>query len=499
MALKGPRNAGARGLSFHSAGAGHRHPLAHMMRAGFSRRRIERVRVKLFSKALLARTGSVLAAAGLVGLALTPATLPAQTVAVPTAENPFGLPEDITLFGKADPDKRTATAIVNGYVITGTDIDQRVALVTAASEAPIPEEEMLRLRVQVLRNLIDETLKIQAAEAAELAVKREEVEQTYQQLAGQNFGGDTKKMDAYLASIGSSSASLKRQIEGEVAWENLLRRNIMPFVNVSAEEVNDVLKRMNEAKGTDEYRVGEIFLSATTENRATVLKNAQAIMQQLQQGGSFVAYARQYSEASSAVVGGDLGWLRLGQLPPQLAASLRNMQAGQLQGPIEIPGGFSIVYLINKRQVLMADPSEAMLSLKQISIDFPAGVTQEKAEARVAEFNTYLQSLRGCADVEAGAAKIGAQVVSNDQIKAANLPEQLRAIILNLQIGQATPPFGGIQEGVRVLMLCGRDDPKDAGAPTFAAVMDQIEQERVNKRAQRFLRDLRNDAYIEYN
>ncbi|UYV15308.1 peptidylprolyl isomerase [Porphyrobacter sp. ULC335] len=455
--------------------------------------------MKLLNKALFARTGTALAVAGMIGLALTPVAAPAQTVAVPTAENPFGLPEDITLFNQADPNKRTAKAIVNGYVITGTEIDQRVALVTAASEAPVAEDELLRLRVQVLRNLIDETLKIQAAEAAELEVKREEVEQTYAQLAGQNFAGDTKKMDAYLESIGSSAASLKRQIEGEVAWENLLRRNIMPFVNVSAEEVNDSLKRMNEAKGTDEYRVGEIFLSATTENRATVLANAQAIMQQLQQGGSFVAYARQYSEASSAVVGGDLGWLRIGQLPPQLGAALRTMQAGQLQGPLEIPGGFSIIYLINKRQVLMADPNEALLSLKQISISFAPGVTQEQAEARVNEFGAFIEGLRGCGDVDAGAAAIGAEVVSNDQIKAANLPEQLRGIILNLQIGQATPPFGGIQEGVRVLMLCGRDDPKDSGAPTFAAVMDQIEQERVNKRAQRFLRDLRNDAYIEYN
>ncbi|AUX70376.1 peptidylprolyl isomerase [Porphyrobacter sp. HT-58-2] len=448
---------------------------------------------------VIGRTGTALAAAGLIGLAMVPSAAPAQTVAVPTADNPFGLPEDITLFGKADPDRRTATAIVNGFVITGTDIDQRVALVVSASEAPIPDEEMLRLRVQVLRNLIDETLKIQAAAAADLEVKREQVEQTYQQLAAQNFSTDPKKMDEYLLSIGSSPASLKRQIEGEAAWDNLLRRNIMPFVNVSAEEVNDVLQRMNEAKGTDEYRLGEIYLSATTENRAQVLANAQAIMQQLQQGGSFVAYARQFSEATTAVVGGDLGWVRLGQLPPQLAAAARSMQAGQLQGPIEIPGGFSILYLINKRQVLMADPAEAILSLKQISVTFPEGVTQAQAEARVEEFGKFIQGLRGCGDVDAGAAKIGAEVISNDQIKAANLPEQLRGIILNLQIGQATPPFGGVQEGVRVLMLCGRDDPADSGAPTFAAVMDQIEQERVNKRAQRYLRDLRNDAYIEYN
>lgn len=455
--------------------------------------------VKLFTKALFARTGTALTVAGIIGLALAPAAAPAQTVAVPTADNPFGLPADVTLFAKADPDRRTATAIVNGFVITGTDIDQRVALVTAASDAPISPEEMLRLRVQVLRNLIDETLKIQKAEADKLEVKPEEVEQTYQQLAAQNFASNPKKMDDYLRSIGSSPDSLKRQISGEVAWENILRRNITPFVNVSAEEVNDVLKRMNEAKGTDEYRMGEIYLSATTENRAAVLANAQKIMQQLEGGGSFVAYARQYSEATTAVVGGDLGWVRLGQLPPQLAAAARTMTTGQLQGPIEIPGGFSILYLINKRQVLMADPNEALLSLKQISVAFAPGVSQAQAEAKVAEFGAYIDGLKGCGDVEAGAKAIGAEVISNDQIKAANLPEQLRAILLGLQIGQATPPFGGVKEGVRVLMLCGRDDPKDAGAPTFAAVMDQIEQDQVNKRAQRLLRDLRNDAYIEYN
>lgn len=455
--------------------------------------------MKLLTKTRFARTGAALAAAGLIALAATPVAAPAQTVAVPTANNPFGLPEDITLFGKADPDRRTATAVVNGFVITGTDIDQRVALVTAASETALSEEELLRLRVQVLRNLIDETLKIQAANGAEMPVPPQEVEQTYQQLAGQNFADNPKGMDEYLTSIGSSPAALKRQIEGEISWENLMRRNIMPFVNVSADEVNDVLKRLNDAKGTDEYRLGEIFLSATAENRAAVLENAQAIMQQLQQGGSFVAYARQFSEATTAVVGGDLGWVRLGQLPPSLATVARPMQTGQLQGPIEIPGGFSILYLINKRQVLMADPMEAMLNLKQISISFAPGTTQEQAEARVTEFGAFIESLRGCSDVEAGAAAVGADVVSNDQIKAANLPEQLRAIILNLQIGQATPLFGGIEEGVRVLMVCGRDDPKDAGAPTFAAVMDQIEQERVNKRAQRYLRDLRNDAYIEYN
>ena len=448
--------------------------------------------LKVFSKTFASLMG-----AGL--FALTATAAPAQTTGVPTADNPFGLPQNFTIYGADNPNERTATAIVNGFVITGTDIDQRVSLVTASSESEVTAEELQRLRVQVLRNLIDETLKIQAAEGLEMTVERGEINDTYSQLAAQNFGQNPERMDEYLSSIGSSPAALKRQIEGELAWERLLRRIVTPFVNVSAEEVNDVLERLEESRGTEEYRLGEIYMNATTENRAAVMANMNQIMDQLQAGGSFVAYARQFSEATTAVVGGDTGFLRLATLPAPMAEAARQMQPGQLVGPIEIPGGFTIVYLIDRRQVLTADPRDAMLSLKQIAIAFEPNVTEAEANAKIEELNLFVSSLRSCADADTARSILGATVVSNDQIQARQLPEQLQGIILNLQVGQTTPPFGSPQDGVRVLMLCGRDDPEDAGAPTFDSVMRTIEEERINKRAQRYLRDLRNDAYIEYN
>lgn len=435
------------------------------------------------------------AAAGMI--AAPAAILSAQTA--PAADDPLRIPSDFSLLGEPNPNVRTATAIVNGHVITGTDVDQRVALVTSASRNQLGPEEMQRLRMQVLRNLIDETLQIQAAEAQEITVEQSAIDSTYNNVAVENFGQDTKAMDEYLRSIGSSPASLKRQIQGELAWQRLLSRNVSPFVNVSEEEVNELLKRLEASRGTDEYRLGEIFLSATPENRATVLQTGQQIMEQLQQGGSFVAYARQFSEASTAAVGGDLGFVRLAQLPAELATVATEMQPGQLVGPIEISGGFSILYLIDKRQVLMADPRDALLSLKQISISFAPDTSQEEATAQVEAFSAGVRAMRGCGDADAVAASLGANVVTNDQIRARSLPEQLQNIVLNLQLGQSTPPFGSIAEGVRVLMLCGRDDPKVEGGPSFDQLLNQLEEERINKRAQRYLRDLRNDAYIEYN
>ena len=445
----------------------------------------------------------LLAFAASTALVTAPIAVQAQDAApestAPTSENPFGLPDDVNILGNSDPNVRTATAKVNGEVITGTDVDQRLALLLAANERQISAEEMQRVRMQVLRNLIDETLQIQAAQSQEMPVDQAEVDQTYARVAQQNFGQQPAALDEHLVKIGSSPGSLKRQIKGEMAWSRLLQRNVQPFVNVSAEEVNELIKRLEATRGTDEYRIGEIYLSSTPESAATVEANARKIVEQLRQGGSFVAYARQFSEASTASVGGDLGWIQLGQLRNEaLESAAREMQPGQLVGPVAIPGGYSHIYLIDKRQVLMADPRDAMLSLKQIQITFDPGVSEAAAQKRVEAFSQGVRAMRGCGDADTAAAALGASVVTND-IRVRALPDALQAIMLQLQVGQTTPPFGSLEDGVRVLMLCGRDDPEAASGPDFQQVMDQIEDERVNKRAQRYLRDLRNDAYIEYN
>ncbi len=68
-----------------------------------------------------------------------------------------------------------------------------------------------------------------------------------------------------------------------------------------------------------------------------------------------------------------------------------------------------------------------------------------------------------------------------------------------LSIGQATPPFGSAADGLRVLVLCGRDDrPAAVAEPSFDAVYNQMNEERVNMRARRYLRDLRRDAIVDY-
>ncbi len=438
---------------------------------------------------------SLLAASSLLAAPFTPVLAQVDDEA-PSVQ--LNLPNSQPLGPQRASNVRRATAIVNGEVITGSDVDERLALLLNTGEATVlsPEQKELAQR-QVLSNLIDETLQIQEAEAKDIKINNAEIDQYYASLA-QRSKSTVPAFGEKLSSIGSSSRSLRRQIQAEIAWSRVTNREISPFVNVGDEEINALLDRLTASQGTTELRVGEIYLAATPENAEQVFATSKQVMTALQEGGSFTAYARQFSQASTASVGGDLGWVRPEMLPASFLQFLNGMEKGQLAGPVEAPGGISILYLIDKRQILGADPSDTLLSVKQISVDFPAGLSKSNARSQIESFSAAVSAIQGCGQVESAAAKIGAQVTAADNIRLGDLPPALQQTMSKLNIGEASPPFGSPSEGVRAFVLCGRDAPKAASLPSRDQIRDTLEQERIGKRAQLYLRDLRNDAIIEY-
>ena len=440
---------------------------------------------------------------GLLGFAVAGAmVVPAGNAsllaqAAPRTFSANDLPEMVVL-GDVDPTLRKAQAIVNGDVITDTDIDQRLGLVLAANGGRVADEEKQRLRLQIIRNLIDEKLQLQEAAENDIRINEADVTRSFERIA-QNFKRTPAQFEIYLKGNSSSSNSLKAQIRAEMAWSRVLRRKVEPMVNVGDDEVQQVIDKLNAAKGKDEFHVGEIFLSATPETLDAVMQDASRIVGQVRGGASFVAYARQFSEASSAGLGGDLGWVRGEQLNSAVSTAVAALEPGQVTDAIPVTGGVAIMALIEKRQVLAADPLMAQLSLKQLTIPLKADTTEAQARAKVEEIGKLSQNMGGCGGVEALAQKVGGEVAVNDAVRMKDLPAQLQAILGRMSIGEATPAFGSAEEGLRVLVLCGRDDSQvQAKAPNFEEIYAQMNDERVNLRARRYLRDLRRDAIVDY-
>src|SRR5215213_3552447 len=211
----------------------------------------------------------------------------------PDSTTALRLPENPQVFGTAMPSVVKATAIVNGSVITQTDIDQRLALLAIANGGQIPAAEVDRLRQQVLRNLIDETLQIQEAQREKITIKPADIDKTVTRVAA-NVKQSPDQLAAFLESRGSSIKSLRRQIEGEIAAQRLQRAKIESNVSVGEDEVKAVIDRLTASKGTQEYHVGEIFMRTTPASEAQVMADMNKILEQLKGGASFAGYARQF-------------------------------------------------------------------------------------------------------------------------------------------------------------------------------------------------------------
>jgi peptidyl-prolyl cis-trans isomerase SurA len=422
-----------------------------------------------------------------------------QTVSDETVqEASLEIPGGKILGTRNDPNVRRATAVVNGEIITGTDIDQRIMLLTQGDLSAVPAEQREQLRIEILGQLIDETLRIQESEANEITISTAEVEEYIGRVAQQNFKRSVPETEKYLTQIGSSLASLRKQVKAEIAWNRVLGRNVTPQINVSDDEVNAKLEQIEANKGKVEFRLGEIYLSANDQNREQVYETARKLLEQLRGGAPFQDMAKQYSEASTAAAGGDLGFVKLNVLPQAIATAALEMTPNEIV-VVPVSGGVSLLLLIDKRQIGMSDPRDATLELKQIAVDFPKGMTEAQAAPLVKRFAEETQKINGCGAADSTAKSLSAEVVNRDNIRIGDLPGPLQQVMLGLNVGQSTPPYGSIEEGVRVFVLCGRNAPKEVAQKTFDQIQNEIEEERTERRAQSYMRSLRRDAIVDYN
>ena len=214
------------------------------------------------------------------------------------------------------------------------------------------------------------------------------------------------------------------------------------------------------------------------------------------------AYARQFSEASTAAVGGDLGWVRAEQLPDELAgAGPRRCRSARSAIRSPIPGGFSIIALADTRQVL--DRRSARRGAQpEADVDracragTPDGRRPRRAVQQLGQRHPGDGRLRrrrggGADDRRRGRRQRpgpGARPAAGAAADAAR-PQR--------RPGDAAVRLA--DERVSVLVLCGRDDPAAGDRPELRRrSTTRSTEERVNRRAQRYLRDLRRDAVIDY-
>ncbi len=390
----------------------------------------------------------------------------------------------------AAQDMLRAAAVVNDEVISMFDLDMRLRLAILATGQQDNQQLRDRMTAQVIRTLIDERLQEQEAERLGITITDEQVTNAAEEIARRNKL-TIESFAGLLESRGILPEAFSDQVRGQLTWSALVKRRLRPTVQVSNEEVEEVVRRIAANRGARLRRVSEIFLAVDTALREDeVRRSAERLIEQLRAGASFPSLARQFSESAAAARGGDLGWIQEGQLPEELDTALARMRPGMLSRPIRTLSGFHILLLGEEKQT---SRGEVILRLKQILITVPSGASEEQRREAAERAGQARERIAGCAGLDALASEIGAPGSGDlGTVKLSDLPAQIRDAVMALPIGQPSRPVS-VSGGLGVLVVCDRAE----SGIDWKRIEKRLIGERLDMLSRRYMRDLRRSANVD--
>ena len=393
-------------------------------------------------------------------------------------------------------DSLDIVAVVNDAAITKVDLLVRLQLVIRSSGLQDTPETRARLAPQVLRALIDERLKRQAVQSAGITASREEVVRALTRFASAN-GMTIDQFNAAVEQDPLVAEAFTDEAIANIGWQKLIGSKLGPTVNVTEQDVDEEMRRIQESRGKPEYRVAEIFLGVDQPQQDAASKeSADRLMEQLRAGADFAKLARDFSQSTTAANGGLVGWVRPDQVDDELASALAGMKPGQVSGPIRAAGGYYLVQLQQIRAGGTASPDEAAVTVKQVFITAPATQSKAERDAAMQKILAMRARLKSCADMDSvGGAFMPAGSVDLGTATVSDLPAPLQDLGRSLPVGQVSQPIQ-VDTGVGVFMICDRKMPTDT-MPTRDEVARNLLNARLDQLARGYLRDLRRAAVID--
>lgn len=439
-----------------------------------------------------------------------PSSIPTALVAaaliapVPLMAAPHAAPSAAAAPGKAAPrpapePQSSIVAVVNGDIVSRDDVTNRGRLFAVSTGLPATPEVLARLRPQIVRQLVDERLRLQEAQRRHVIIPDAQIAAAIREIEERN-GMPPGALQAKLQADGIGLRTLVDQIRVQLAWTQVLRQQLGPQATITPQEVEDRQALLTGQTGKPEYRLGEIFVPIEDPaNAPDAQRFAEAIIGQLRAGAPFPVVAAQFSQSQTALQGGDTGWVQPNQLDPEVARIASAMPIGAISNPIRVPGGISIITARAKREI--GRDLATMVSLRQVFLPFsqpldPAKPTDQQRQT-LERAKALSASIHSCDAMEAASKAANSPRPADPgpiRLEGVN-PPQFRALLASLPPDRASQPLVA-PDGIAVVIVCGRDQ-KNMAQLSPEEIRGQMLTERVELASRQLQRDLRRRANID--
>lgn len=345
--------------------------------------------------------------------------------------------------------------IVNDSAVTEYELAQRIQFLTLLRVQGDP-------RAEAEKSLIEDRLRMQTAKAAGITVSDQQVAAGMAEFAGR-ANLDTEQFLRALGEGGVAPETFRDFVRAGLAWREVVRARFGPRVAISEAEIDRAMSVPAQRGAGPRVLLSEILIPASggtaTEKRDLAAEIAGSIGSE----AAFAAAARKYSAAASRVNGGQVGWVPVTNLPPQVRQVIAGLGNGQVSPPIPLGNAIAIVRLRGIEQGDRIAPANLTVDYAQVLI--PGGRT----EAALAEAARIRGEIDNCDDLYRVFKGAPEGTVVRETRTLAQVPATIAGELAHLDDNEVSTALTS-GNSLLFLMLCKRSATLATGvAPTLAS------------------------------
>ncbi len=263
-------------------------------------------------------------------------------------------------------------AVVGADLITQSDIERMLFPIYGEYKQRYEGEElnlkMDEARREILNQMIEEKVIINAANDSDIEVSDQEVDEKIEEIK-QRFNSEEEFIEA-LNGQNLSIRSLKKDFREEILKSKLIDAEVKGKMNISFKEVDDYYQEhLNDFIEPEKVKAKAILIKPaedTPEDWEEALAKANEIFSELEEGDSFEDLAKQYSDDASAPRGGDMGFINKGYMAKEIDEVLFSLAPQEFSQPVKTKLGYYIFKVEDKEPQVVAGLKEVELKIKSI-------------------------------------------------------------------------------------------------------------------------------------
>jgi len=314
----------------------------------------------------------------------------------------------------------------------------------------------------------------------------------------------TEELYRALRRDGIEIERYRSKIRNDLKIQRLLQKEVNNRITVSDAEIeNFFATRDKQTRVDDAYRVSQILIavpdSATPEQVEAAKTKAEGIHQSLLAGASFERAAITHSDGKNALQGGLLGWKKPGQLPGMFLESLLALEPGGVTDVLRSPVGFHILKLDERKLGAQAQPilqvhaRHILLQPNEVRSISEVKSKLEQLRERVLNGEDFAELARAHSEDKSSAAKGGDLGWVNPGQTVPEFERKMNELEPN-ELGEPVEtPFG-----LHLIQVLAKRMYDVSEERSRAAARQQIHSRKADARYEQWLRQMRDEAYVNY-